>query len=170
MQPVNAGDAVADVDDAPDVGRLHFGLVALDLLLQNRADFFGAKTHWFHLLRGRWAASCRQLGGLSPPCRNKQASSLCGRCSARSRRVRMLPSIKFVTDAQHKTAEQFGLTRVVKRAFGTPCAFRRSAMSLSVSSSTARPTNLDRHDAPLLVGELRVRPECQAKTPSAACR
>ena len=45
LQAVDAGDAVADRQDAADFGDLGFGAEALDLLFQDGGNFSGADVH-----------------------------------------------------------------------------------------------------------------------------
>src|SRR5581483_1320374 len=40
LEPVDAGDAVADLEDGPDLGELGLGRVVLDPLLEDRRDLF----------------------------------------------------------------------------------------------------------------------------------
>ena len=42
LQPIDAGDTVADADDLPDLGHDGRGVKAGDLLLENICDFGGA--------------------------------------------------------------------------------------------------------------------------------
>jgi hypothetical protein len=45
LQPVDAGDAVADGDDRADLGEVRLDVELLDPLLEDRGDLFGAQLH-----------------------------------------------------------------------------------------------------------------------------
>ena len=45
LEPVDAGDAVADLEDGADLGEIGLDVVLLDPLLEDRGDLFGAKLH-----------------------------------------------------------------------------------------------------------------------------
>ncbi len=45
LEPVDAGDPVADLQDGADLGEVGLDVVLLDPLLQDRGDLFGAKLH-----------------------------------------------------------------------------------------------------------------------------
>ena len=42
LEPVDAGDAVADLEDGADLGEVGLDVVGLDALLEDRGDLFGA--------------------------------------------------------------------------------------------------------------------------------
>ena len=42
LQAVDAGDAVADLEDRADLGEVGLDVVLLDALLEDRGDLFGA--------------------------------------------------------------------------------------------------------------------------------
>ena len=45
LEAVDAGDAVADLQDGADLGQVRLGVEVLDPLAQDRRDLFGAKLH-----------------------------------------------------------------------------------------------------------------------------
>ena len=45
LEPVHAGDPVADLEHGADLGEVGLDVVLLDPLLQDRGDLFGAKLH-----------------------------------------------------------------------------------------------------------------------------
>src|SRR5581483_7263070 len=45
LEPVNAGDAVADLEDRADFGEIGLDVVLLDPLAQDRSDLFRTKLH-----------------------------------------------------------------------------------------------------------------------------
>src|SRR5439155_871928 len=88
LEPVDAGDAVADLQDGADFGEVGLDVELLDPFLQDRGDLFGAQLHRFvsslrasvrgvvvraGRARSRRASSIRPGGrvlrsGLGPPC------------------------------------------------------------------------------------------------------
>src|SRR5947208_2893398 len=49
LEPVDAGDAVADLQDAADLGEVGLDVVVLDPLAEDRGDLFGAQLQGFSL-------------------------------------------------------------------------------------------------------------------------
>ena len=52
VEAVDAGDAVADREDAADLGHFRFSAEALDLFFQDGGDFRGADVHVFKTSSG----------------------------------------------------------------------------------------------------------------------
>ena len=53
LEPVDASDPVADLQDGPDLGQVGLDVVLLDPLLQDRRDLFRAKLQQFSFSLGR---------------------------------------------------------------------------------------------------------------------
>ena len=62
-QAVDAGDAVADLEDGADLVDLDLGLVVLDLCLEDRGDLFGTELHSTSPLTFCRCQSAAQLAG-----------------------------------------------------------------------------------------------------------